>query len=197
MKIKAAIASAGSQVEVNENVDQEDVRDGWKDSLPLINSSHQELEDSSYCTGDVAMCSSSSITATPKKRKYSTDDDITTPKTMRKESANGSGTLTHISVLRLPSTCPLPTSVFTPEVLEAIKDQSKLKGLMKTRLLREASRFYWGICRRPTHDEYVAMSIALCDEYPPLKDKKPINGKYWVRRGIIMIDLISIPACYD
>ena len=55
-----------------------------------------------------------------------------------------------------------------------------LKGIMKTRLLRQASAFYWGLCPRPTQSEYNEMSTALCDRIPQLKDKRPVNGRYWV-----------------
>ena len=74
--------------------------------------------------------------------------------------------------------CPVLTN-FTPNVLRAIENK-QLLGIMKTRLLRQAASFYWGLCPRPTHDEYVAMSIALCDKYPQLRDKMPSQGKYWV-----------------
>ena len=54
---------------------------------------------------------------------------------------------------------------------------------MKTRLLREASTFYYGLCPHPTHDEYVTMAVALCDKFEQLRDKKPVQGKYWVSKA--------------
>lgn len=81
--------------------------------------------------------------------------------------------------MRLPSPCPLPVNI-TDDVEAALTDDSKLLGIKKMRFLRQASLFYWGICQRPTHDEYVVMAITLCDNYPKLKDKKPQQGEYWV-----------------
>ena len=57
---------------------------------------------------------------------------------------------------------------------------------MKTRLLRQAATYYWGLCPRPMHDEYVTMAVTLCDKYEQLRDKKPVGGKYWVNFIIIM-----------
>jgi len=73
--------------------------------------------------------------------------------------------------------CPVPTK-FTKDVANAIKN-NQLKGIMKTRLLRQSATFYWGLCPWPTHDEYVTMAVTLCDKFPQLKDKKPLHGQYW------------------
>ena len=54
-------------------------------------------------------------------------------------------------------------------------------GNMKTRLLREAAMFYFGICSGGSSTEYITIAKTLCKEYPELKDKKPvIEGEYWV-----------------
>ena len=63
--------------------------------------------------------------------------------------------------------------------MDAINTDS-LKGIMKTRLLCQASAFYWGLCPRPTQSEYDEKSTALCDRFPQLKDKRPVNSRYWV-----------------
>ena len=92
--------------------------------------------------------------------------------------ANTASAVMQVKQLRLPVPCPVPTN-FTPNVLRAIENK-QLLGIMKTRLLRQAASFYWGLCPRPTHDEYVAMSITLCDKYPQIRDKMPSQGEYWV-----------------
>ena len=90
--------------------------------------------------------------------------------------------VTQLKQLRLPVPCPVPTK-FTKDVANAIKN-NQLKGIMKTRLLRQAATFYWGLCPWPTHDEYVTMAVTLCDKFPQLKDKKPLHGQYWVSRSV-------------
>ena len=95
-----------------------------------------------------------------------------------------------VKQLRLPVPCPLPTN-FTKQVTNAIKN-NQLKGVMKTRLLRQAAVFYWGLCPRPTHGEYITMAVTLCENFPQLKDKKPINGAYWVSRSSV-----HIHACFS
>ena len=92
--------------------------------------------------------------------------------------ANAASAVMQVKQLRLPVPCPTPTT-FTPNILRAIENK-QLLGITKTRLLREATSFYWGLCPRPTHDEYVAMATALCDKFPQLRDKMPPQGKYWV-----------------
>ena len=80
---------------------------------------------------------------------------------------------------RLPDPCPLPNS-FSGIARQAI-EQGQLTGNMKTRLLREAAMFYFGICSGGSSSEYITMAKTLCKEYPELKDKKPvIEGEYWV-----------------
>jgi hypothetical protein len=51
-------------------------------------------------------------------------------------------------------------------------------GNLRIRLQREAAMFYYGICPRPTKNEYEAMAIALCNACPQLKDKQ--NDLFWV-----------------
>ena len=104
------------------------------------------------------------------KSEKSNDEGCKLPKT--------ASAVMQVKQLRLPVPCPVPAT-FTPDVLRAIEN-NQLLGVMKTRLLRQAAGFYWGLCPRPTHDEYVAMSMSLCDKYPQLRDKRPPQGKYWV-----------------
>ena len=49
-----------------------------------------------------------------------------------------------------------------------------------------------GLCPRPTHDEYVTMAVTLYENFLQLKDKKPINGAYWVSRSSV-----HIHACFS
>lgn len=81
--------------------------------------------------------------------------------------------------MRLPNPCPLPAT-FSGILLDAIS-KNKLKGNLKTRLLRECAAFLQGICPHPRQHEYVAMAKAICDKYEDLKDIKPNNGEYWVK----------------
>ena len=60
---------------------------------------------------------------------------------------------------------------------------------MKTRLLRQAALFYWGLCPRLSNDEYLTMAVTLCNAFQQLRDKRPINGKYWVRQFIDELQL--------
>ena len=77
--------------------------------------------------------------------------------------------------MRLPNPCPLPTH-FTQATSTAI-EKNQLIGLSRFRFLREAAEFYFGICPKPTSNEYTRMAQALCDKYPQLKDKQE---EYWV-----------------
>ncbi len=86
--------------------------------------------------------------------------------------------LARVKDLRLSDPCPLPNTL-TPITKQAV-EQGKLTGNIKLRLLREASLFYHGICPQPTATEYVAMAKTLCQTYPQLQDKRPINGEFWV-----------------
>ena len=77
---------------------------------------------------------------------------------------------------RLPEQCPLPViSERTKEIIS-----NGIKGNNRFFLLREAVTFYEGICPNPTSDEYITMAKTLCHQYPELKDKDPIDNKYWV-----------------
>ena len=79
---------------------------------------------------------------------------------------------------RLLDPCPVPNS-FSRVTLQAI-EKKQLKGNLKTRLLREAAMFYFGICSGGLSSEYITIAKTLCKEYPELKDKKPvIEGEYW------------------
>ena len=53
--------------------------------------------------------------------------------------------------------------------------QNGVKGNNKF-LLREAASFYNGLFPNPTTNEYVTMAKTLCNKYPELKDKQPVNG---------------------
>ena len=56
-------------------------------------------------------------------------------------------------------------------------EKNQLIGLSRFRFLRVAAEFYFGICPKPTSNEYTRMAQALCDKYPQLKDKQE---EYWV-----------------
>ena len=79
---------------------------------------------------------------------------------------------------RLPKQCPLPSS-FTPSLSKSIEEK-KISGNVKLCLIRESCEFYYSICPNPTPVEYQVMAKTLCDQYPELKNKLPINGAYWV-----------------
>ena len=76
----------------------------------------------------------------------------------------------------LPEPCPIPA---LSERIKAMLAQNGVKANNKF-LLREAASFYNGLCPNPTTNEYVTMAKTLCNKYPELKDKQPVNGKYWV-----------------
>ena len=57
---------------------------------------------------------------------------------------------------RLPDPCPLPNS-FSRITHQAI-EQGQLSGNMKTRLLREAVMFYFGICSGGSSTEYITIA---------------------------------------
>lgn len=49
--------------------------------------------------------------------------------------------------------------------------------------LREAFTFYYGICPNPLPHEYETMCETLCNKYPELKDKLPVDEKKpWVSK---------------
>ena len=68
---------------------------------------------------------------------------------------------------RLPTLCPLPA--FTPIVQQGIEN-NKIKGNLKTRMLRESANHYYGLCPRPYPQEYRRMALSLCDLCPQLRD---------------------------
>ena len=101
------------------------------------------------------------------------------------ESSNAQGeteskgaSVVQVKQLRLPIQCLVPTS-FTKNVLDTI-EANKLAGVMKTRLLRQAATFHWGLCPSPSPEEYTETAVALCNKYKQLKDTMPLKGKYWV-----------------
>ena len=88
----------------------------------------------------------------------------------------------------LPKQCPLPSS-FTPSLSKSIEEK-KISGNVKLCLIRESCEFYYSICPNPTPVEYQVMAKTLCDQYPELKNKLPINGAYWVS------ELSSFMKCF-
>ena len=96
-----------------------------------------------------------------------------------KSTSDVTPTTPNTSTCRLPEPCPLP-STYSRKTTEAI-EQGNLLGTAKTRLLREAATFYFGICSgRCCSSDYVTIAKTLCREYPQLKDKMAPNGEYWV-----------------
>ena len=87
---------------------------------------------------------------------------------------------------RLPEPCPVPYNSFSQDLIEAI-DKGQIKGLFKTRLIRQAADFYHGMCPHPNHIEYVDMAKTLCHKYPQLHDKKPVKGKFIYYVSIIKL----------
>jgi len=77
--------------------------------------------------------------------------------------------------MRLPAPCPCP-SMFTDDVTQAI--ESKIIGIMKLRMQRQAATYYWGICPWQKTTEYNTMAKAMCNKYPQLRSK---SAEYWVR----------------
>lgn len=93
------------------------------------------------------------------KRQPPLGDKVPATTDTKESPVNRTAIVTHIKQLRLPVPCPLPTN-FTKKVTNAIQN-NQVKGVLKTRLLRQAAAFYWGLCPRPTHDEYVTMAVTL------------------------------------
>ncbi len=87
-------------------------------------------------------------------------------------------TRSNTSVRRLPEPCPLPSS-FSQKTIDAI-ERGDLLGTAKTRMLREAATFYFGICSGRYFSDYTTIAKTLCKEYPQLRDKMPTNDGYWV-----------------
>ena len=101
--------------------------------------------------------------------------DVPGPSVITKDSSGSSMTVAAPKLvkslvidMRLPNPCPLPTH-FTQATSTAI-EKNQLIGLSRFRFLREAAEFYFGICPKPTSNEYT-------DKYPQLKDKQE---EYWV-----------------
>ena len=79
---------------------------------------------------------------------------------------------------RLPEPCLLPNT-FSRKTTDAI-ERGDLLGTAKTRMLREAATFYFGVCSGRCSSDYITIAKTLCKEYPQLRDKMPTNGEYWV-----------------
>ena len=119
----------------------------------------------------------------PLKRKQDFPDPV--PKRKRalspdKENHDPDKTPTRpdTSVCRLPEPCPLPNT-FSRKTMDAI-ERGELLGTAKTRMLREAATFYFGVCSGRYSSDYITIAKTLCKEYPQLKDKMPTNEEYWV-----------------
>lgn len=81
---------------------------------------------------------------------------------------------------RLPKNRPLPpVSSFTTSLRKSI-EKNEIKGNVKLALIRQSSEYYYQICLDPTPVEYRIIAQTLCDEYPDLKNKLPVDGVYWV-----------------
>ena len=100
-------------------------------------------------------------------------DSVVGIPTTKSSSAN------QVASKRLPVPCPVPSKFCL--ALEQSIQKENVSGNMKLTLIREASEFYCGICPNPTASEYQTMAKTLCDEFPSLKNKIPVNGAYWVR----------------
>lgn len=100
------------------------------------------------------------------------------PPIKKKSSSEDSPSLSSLRNMRLPKPCPLPTT-FSGAVMKAIS-KNMLKANMKTRLLRECTLFYQGLCPYPRSNEYIEMAKTITNKYPELKDMNPKDGEYWV-----------------
>ena len=72
---------------------------------------------------------------------------------------------------------PLP-SHFSRTVQSAIDNNTLNHQTSKCAFVRECVLFYEGICQFPTEKEYSAISKAVVDKYPCLKDIR--SSEYWV-----------------
>lgn len=109
--------------------------------------------------------------------------DVPGPSVITRDSSGSSMTAAAPKLVKslvidmcLTNPCPLPTH-FTQATSTAI-EKNQLIGLSRFRFLREAAEFYYGICPKPTLNEYTRMAQTLCDKYPQLKDKDCED--YWV-----------------
>lgn len=116
----------------------------------------------------------------PKKRPLENQCESGPPTKQRNLTENNSPSPSLLSLknMRLPMPCPLPTT-FSGVVMKAISD-NMLKANMKTRLIRECTSFYLGLCPYPRSNEYIEMAKTICNKYPELQDINPKNGEYWV-----------------
>ena len=119
-------------------------------------------------------CKRKVVHAEPAPKRQLFEDNKIPPETTSTPKA----IIAQVTELRLPDPCPLPNN-FTRKTNEAC-ERGELTGTLKLSLLREASAFYYGLCPKPTPTEYVTMAKTLCNKFPQLKDKRPINGEYWV-----------------
>lgn len=125
----------------------------------------------------------SSTPVPPLKRKQDFPDPVPKRKpTLNPDKENRdpdkTPTRPDTSVRRLPEPCPLPNT-FSRKTIDAI-ERGDLLGTAKTRMLREAATFYFGVCSGRCASDYITVAKTLCREYPQLRDKMPTNGEYWV-----------------
>ena len=94
------------------------------------------------------------------KRQPPLGDKVQATSDTEESAVSRAAIVAQVKQLRLPVPCPLPTN-FTKQVTNAIKN-NQLKGVMKTRLLRQAAVFYWGLVSTAhTQDEYVTMAMTV------------------------------------
>lgn len=121
---------------------------------------------------------------------------ICTPVSKKQLDENGEPTPTqpvkesHQSALKQESNnfsdpCPI-SNTFSRKTLTAI-ERGAIDGNVKTRLLRKAAIFYYSLCNSTfSTPNYVTIVKTLCAQYPQLKDKRPVNGDYWVSINVFI-----------
>ena len=68
-----------------------------------------------------------------------------------------------------------------------------LSGNDKLMFLREAFTFYYGVCPNPLPHEYEIICEAICDKYPELKDKLPLDDKKpWVSSDTFLYNTVLV-----
>jgi len=81
--------------------------------------------------------------------KYDCKDVATNKR--RKISEDANHLQVSVKVLRLPESCPVPTT-FSKEVSRAI-ESNNITGLIKDRLKWQIGTFYYAICPKPSPSE--------------------------------------------
>ena len=70
---------------------------------------------------------------------------------------------------------------------------NEIRRNVKLTLIREACEFIMAYALTP---EYQIMAQTLCDKYPELENKLPVNGAYWVKLIIYIIITFLISFSY-